>query len=572
VLEISNTSRIFFETFYKWEEKPMGFYVNVSKEQTTEKFYTETPLMGHEVLSLSGFKDKDRTMAWRVNRILRPLSWVVDEDSDVEFVDTTTFEGVEIYRNTLTFILALACRKTVGGDIVVRYSMRSGYYCELENKEVTEEDVDLMFSEMKRLVSLSLPIQMATLPLDKARRISIRQGNSDRANLMRWVGTDPITMYRCAGIYGYFGGPLAATTGRVLAFDLNYCAPGFLLRFPSITDPDELPPMDVIPKLMDVFREYSNWLNVLGLSTMDSLHERVAMGKSIDLILISEAFHSEALLRIANEIMERKDVRLVCLAGPSSSGKTTTSKRLAIQLQLRGKHPIALALDDYYLERKFTPRDENGNYDFEVLEALDVSLINEHLNALLAGEEVQIPKYDFVTGSRKPGKRIKLTADDILIIEGIHGLNDRLTEDISPSQKYKVFISPLTGTNLDSYNRIGTTDTRLFRRIVRDYRTRGHNPENTLRMWPSVIKGSHKHIFPYEAGADTLFNSSLVYEIPVLKGYAEPLLRAIPESSEEYGEAQRLLSVLSFAPVIPSENVPNLSILREFIGGSCFDD
>jgi uridine kinase len=323
---------------------------------------------------------------------------------------------------------------------------------------------------------------------------------------------------------------------------------------------------------MDVFREYSNWLDVLGLSTMDSLHERVASGRSLELILMSEAFHGETLARISREIMARGSVRLVCLAGPSSSGKTTASKRLAIQLQILGKNPVALALDDYYVDRSLTPRDDQGNYDFEALEALDVELINEHLNALLRGEEVQLPKYDFVVGNRKPGRKLKLAEDDILIIEGIHGLNDRLTSNISPDRKYRVFISPLTGTNLDSYNRIGTTDTRLFRRLVRDYRARGHGPEHTLLMWPSVIKGSHLHIFPYEEGADALFNSSLVYEISVLKGYAEPLLRAIPERSEAYSEARRLLTMLSFVPVIPSENVPNLSILREFIGGSCFND
>ncbi|MDR3331918.1 MAG: nucleoside kinase [Synergistaceae bacterium] len=549
----------------------MSFYVSVSRSGVTEKILADSPLMGHEVLSLSNFNDKDRIMAWRVNRILRPLGWVVDDDCDVEFVDTTTFEGAEIYRSTLTFILALACRKETGDDIVVRFSMSAGYYCELAKSDVTEEDVDRIREEMKRLVSLSLPIQMATLALDKARRISERQGNDDRARLMQWIGMDPITLYRCAGVYGYFGGPLAATTSRVATFDVGYQSPGLLLRFPSITDPDVLPPAHVIPKLMDVFREYSNWLDVLGLSTMDSLHERVARGKSLELILISEAFHSEALSRIANEIMDRPKVRLVCLAGPSSSGKTTTSKRLAIQFQLRGKNPVALALDDYYLERHLTPRDEDGNYDFEVLEALDVELINEHLSALLAGEEVRLPKYDFMTGTRKQGKTLRLDVNDILIIEGIHGLNDKLTRDIHHDCKYKVFISPLSGTNLDSYNRIGTTDTRLFRRLVRDHRTRGHSPEQTLHMWPSVIKGSHKHIFPYEEKADTLFNSSLVYEISVIKGYAEPLLRAIPEDSKAYGEAQRLLSVLSFVPVIPSENVPNLSILREFIGGSCFD-
>ncbi|MCL2684416.1 MAG: nucleoside kinase, partial [Synergistaceae bacterium] len=363
-----------------------------------------------------------------------------------------------------------------------------------------------------------------------------------------------------------------STTAILKTFDLNWYAPGFLLRFPSITASDVLPPLQVVPKLMDVFREYSSWLGVLGLSTMDSLHRRVAMGKSLELILISEAFHGEALSRISNHIIERETVRLICVAGPSSSGKTTTSKRLAIQLQVSGKNPIALALDNYYVDREKNPRDENGNYDFEALEALDVDLINEHINALLAGEEVQLPRYDFVTGTRKPGPKLKLDLNDILIIEGIHGLNDKLTRDIHHEGKCKVFISPLTGVNLDAHNRIGTTDIRLLRRLVRDYRSRGHSPERTLLMWPSVIKGSHKHIFPYEEGADMLFNSSLVYEISVLKGYAEPLLRAVLENSPAYGEASRLLSMLQFAPVIPSENVPNLSILREFIGGGCFED
>jgi uridine kinase len=298
----------------------------------------------------------------------------------------------------------------------------------------------------------------------------------------------------------------------------------------------------------------------------------VAKGKSLDLILISEAFHGEALSRISKHIIDRGTVRIVCLAGPSSSGKTTTSKRLSIQLQVSGKNPVALALDNYYVDRDKTPLDENGNADFEALEALDIELINENISALLAGEEVELPRFDFVTGTRKPGPKLRLDINDILIIEGIHGLNDKLTREISGESKCKVFISPLTGVNLDSHNRIGTTDTRLLRRLVRDYRTRGHSPERTLLMWPSVIKGSHKHIFPYEEEADLLFNSSLVYEISVLKGYAEPLLRAIPEPSPAYGEASRLLSMLSFAPVIPSENVPNLSILREFIGGGCFED
>ena len=551
----------------------MGFYVSVSSKGSVNRFFSDTPLMGHEVLAQCADIDREKVMAWRVNRILRPLGWFLDDDAEVEFVDTTSFEGMEIYRSTLTFILSIACRRAVESDVVVKYSMSDSYYCELPEESVTEEKVDLIRAEMRRLVDSAIPIQMATVPLDKARRIFERQGNVNRANLMHWIGADPVTLYRCAGIYGYFGLPLAFGTGRVPNFDLKYYAPGFLLRFPSIAgEPDNIPPLEINHKLMGVFREYSNWLNVLGLSTMDALHERVASGKSLNLILISEAFHSETLAHAAREITARESVRLVCLAGPSSSGKTTTSKRLAIQLQVYGKRPVTIELDDYYVDREKTPRDENGNYDFEALEALDLDLVNEQLGDLLAGKEVQLPKFDFVTGKRKQGRTLKIGTGDILIIEGIHGLNDAITKKIDPESKYKVFICPLTGVNLDSYNRIGTTDTRLLRRMVRDHRRRGYGPEHTLRMWPSVIRGSHKHIFPYEEKADILFNTSLVYEISVLKGYAEPLLRAIPEWSDQYGEAQRLLSTLSYAPVIPSENVPNLSILREFIGGSCFDD
>ncbi|MCL2684531.1 MAG: nucleoside kinase [Synergistaceae bacterium] len=552
----------------------MGFNVNVIHGGRVNTVYSDTPIMGHEVLALSDLGDiaRELVIAWRVNHILRPMSWMVDDDADVEFVNTSSFEGAEIYRSTLIFLLVIACKRALGKDVAIKYSMSDSYYCEFPGAAAKEDEVATIRDEMIKIISAHLPIQMAILPSDKARRIFERQGNSDRARLIQWTGIDPTILYRCAGIYGYFGVPLASTTGVLKTFDLNWHAPGLLLRFPSITASDVLPPLQIVPKLMDVFQEYSSWLGVLGLSTMDSLHERVAKGKSLELILISEAFHSEALSRISNHITERGSVRLVCLAGPSSSGKTTTSKRLAIQLQLKGKNPIALALDNYYVNREHTPRDENGHYDFEALEAIDVNLINEHINALLAGEEVQLPRYDFATGTRKPGSKLRLDINDILIIEGLHGLNDNLAYEIPSEDKCKVFISPLTGVNLDMHNRIGTTDIRLLRRLVRDYRARGHSPERTILMWPSVIKGSHKHIFPYEEGADLLFNSALVYEIAVLKGYAEPLLRAVYESSPAHGEASRLLSMLQFAPVIPSDNVPNLSILREFIGGGCFED
>ncbi len=550
----------------------MGFHIDVSMGDEIRRIESDTPVMGHEVLSFADCEDRTRVMAWRVNRILRPLGWVVDEDADAEFVDTSTFEGMEIYRSTLTFLMVLACKRALGKDVAVRFSMNDSYYCEFPDGPATEAEVQRVKAEMQKLVDLALPVQMAILPVDKVRRIFERQGNADRARLLQWTGNDPVTLYRCAGTYCYFGNPLASNTSMLRTFDLHYYAPGLLLRFPSIASPDALAPLEVVPKLIDVFNEYANWLKVLGLSTMDSLHERVAAGRTLDLILISEAFHSDALARIASQIISRPATRVICIAGPSSSGKTTTSKRLSIQLQVNGVHPVPLELDNYYVDRVKTPRDENGNYDFEALEALDVDLVNEQIEALLAGEEVQLPKFDFVTGTQKKGKRLRLRPNEILIIEGIHGLNDALTRNIAAEAKFKLFICPLTGVNLDSYNRIGTTDTRLLRRMVRDHRRRGHSPESTLLMWPSVIKGSHTHIFPYEEGADVMFNTSLVYEIGVLKGYAEPLLRAIPEASPAYGEARRLLSILSFAPVIPSENVPNLSIIREFIGGGCFDE
>jgi uridine kinase len=371
-------------------------------------------------------------------------------------------------------------------------------------------------------------------------------------------------------MYGHFGMPLCSSTSIVKTFDVVLCEPGLLLRFPTTADPSAIPPISTTSKQMDVFREYSEWLSLLGVTTMDSLHDRMANGAALDLILCSEAFHGEALARIARHIIDKGETRLVCIAGPSSSGKTTTSKRLSIQLQIYGKNPVHVELDNYYVDRKHVPIGENGQPDFETIDAIDVPLINKNLQDLLAGKEVHLPKYDFHTGTRKHGSRLKLRPNDILIIEGIHGLNDRIGESIPHDGKYRVFVSPLTGVSIDTYNRIGTTDIRLIRRLVRDYRTRGHSPERTLSMWPSVVQGAHKHVFPYRQSADILFNSSLVYEIGVLKGYAEPLLRSVHESSPVYGEARRLLSMLSFAPVIPSENIPNLSIIREFIGGSCF--
>jgi uridine kinase len=547
----------------------MGFEIRV---KDNGRVFAELPLEGREILSMSGFRGNGPVVAWRVTRILRSLDWSVDADADVEFVDAGSFEGMETYRHTLSFLMVLACNRSLGRDVFVRHSMSDGYYCELSGGEADPDSVDRIRQGMRELIDRDLPIRREVLPVDRAIRIFERQGNADKARLMRWASIDPIVAYRCADTYGYFFAPLAPSTGAVKVFDLISYPPGMVLRFPGLADPENLPPFRAVSSLAEVFREYSQWLDVLGVSTMDSLHEMVSSGRALDLILVSEALHGEALARIAREIVNRPEVRLVCLAGPSGSGKTTTARRLAVQLRVCGKRPVPLFLDDYFVSRDRTPRDEAGDYDFEALEALDLPLINEHLRGLLAGEEVQTPKFDFHTGRRSPGRPLRLDPDQILIIEGIHGLNDRLTEAVPEETKHRIFVSPLTGVSLDRHNRTSTTDNRLLRRLVRDFRVRGYSPQNTLLRWPSVIRGSHRHIFPYQQRADVMFNSAMVYELGVLKGYAEPLLRSIREDSPAFGEAQRLLTWLRFVPFIPAENVPNLSILREFIGGSCFED
>ena len=322
---------------------------------------------------------------------------------------------------------------------------------------------------------------------------------------------------------------------------------------------------------MKLFQDYAQWLDNLSVGTMDRIHSIVAHGHSRDLIMVSEALHTKILSKIAEHIESRPEVRLLCLAGPSSSGKTTSSRRLRVQLLTSGINSATLELDNYFVDRDKTPVDADGKFDFESLDALDIPLINEHLRALIAGEEVDIPKFDFKTGTRTKGYKLKLAPKQLLVIEGIHGLNDKLSESVAFDNKYRIFICPLTGTNLDMHNRVGTTDIRLLRRLLRDYRTRGNSPEATLLQWPSVVRGSHRHIFPYQDNADTLFNTALAYELPVLKGYVFPLLKSVSEESPAYGEAQRLLAMLQYIPVIPSDDVPNLSIMREFIGGSCFE-
>ncbi len=531
----------------------------------------DMPLSGQVVLASTGLYKNRNIVAWRVNNYLRPLEWVVDGDSSVEFVDTNSFEGTMVYRSSIGFMLLLAARKALGKAVFIRHSISEGHYWEFADGEVTEKDLETMRETIKDLVEMDVPIVREVVSLDKACGIFQRQGNPEKGRLFSRVSVDPIEVYRCLDVYGFFYSPLVPSTGYLKNWDLKLLSPGMVLQFPTVAYPTSLPPFQASHNLSAVFLEYANWLRTMGIGTMVNLHDAIANGKGQELMLISEAFHSQRLSNLAEKVVNRK-TPLVCIAGPSASGKTTISKRLKIQLQVCGKRPVTLSLDDYFVDREKTPMDEKGDYDFEALEALDLDLLNSHLKLLLAGQEVQLPRFDFLTGSRKEGKALKLGPDDILIIEGIHGLNDQVTQEVAKDKKFRIFVSPLTGVNLDLHNRTSTTDNRLFRRMVRDSRTRGHSPEDTLRRWPSVIRGAQRYIFPYQKHSDDMFNSSLLYELPVLKGYLEPLLQTVPEDSPVFGESRRLLSLLRFVPPLPSDKVPNESILREFIGGSLFED
>jgi uridine kinase len=531
----------------------------------------EKPVTGKDILKQLGSSQNRKIVAWHVNHYLRPLSWVVEEDAAVDFVDTSSFEGMSVYRSTLSFLLVIAARQALDTDVFIRHSISDGYYCEFADGVADEGKIEQLRSSLEGLVTRDVPIETVILPLDKARKIFEVQGNASKANLLHWTGVDPVMVYRCEGQYGYFYVPLAPSAGYVDSFGIVPFGDGFVMRFPTVSSPRDLPPFRPSRKLAEVFREYSQWLDILDVGTMESLHRHVTAGRAKDLILVSEALHSQRFNYLAEKVSKSDEVRLVCIAGPSGSGKTTSAKRLAVHLMVCGMHPLTISLDDYFLDRDKTPRDDEGNYDFESIEALDMDLVNEHLEGLLQGATVRLPKFNFVTGRREKGPEKALGPKGVIIIEGIHGLNDRLFQNIARKSLFKVYVSPLTGISLDTHNRTSTTDNRLLRRLVRDYRLRGKDAETTLKQWPSVIRGAQQYIFPYQEGADEMFNSALVYELSVLKGYAEPLLRTIGETSPVYGDAQRLLGILRFIPFIPSDTVPNDSILREFIGGSGFD-
>lgn len=521
---------------------------------------------------------KDTLAAVKVNNEILPLSAPLEINANVEAVSLETHEGVVVYRRSLAFLAAMAGAQVCPDKrLQVGHSLgRSYYYTFEDEQDVSSEIINALSEKMHELVSKDLEIDFHYVAYNDALDLFKKNNQEYTALLMNHRNDSKVPVNSSGDYMDLYIGPLAARTGLLTAFELMKYKNGFLLKFPGTGQGNHIGPAEEFEgyeKIFSVYQEYKKWGRIVGVHSAGQLNQLISDKTIQEYIRIAEAFQANKLAEIAAEIFLKRDsVRMILIAGPSSSGKTTTAKRLSIQLKVMGIEPVAIALDDYYVGIRNTPKDEHGNPDFECLEALDVPYLNEQLLTLLKGGEVEIPSYDFKTGTRKKdgGRRLTLNSGSMLIIEGIHGLNDNLTPQIPSEMKFKLYVSALTQLNLDDHNRISTSDNRLLRRMVRDSQFRGSSAARTISMWPSVQRGEKKHIFPFQNSADIAFNSALDYELAVLQFYAEPLLRSVKPNMAEYSEAVRLLSFMeNFAP-IPPQYVPGQSILREFIGESEF--
>ena len=511
----------------------------------------------------------------RVNGKLRELNYVIPPDADVEFITIGDKVGEQSYRRTATLILTKAVSDVIGkdGGLIVQFSMHKGYYCEIcGHMPIEEEVLEKIEKRMKELIRQNLPIKKQIVTSDEAQKIFRSNGMEAKARLLKYRRSSWVNMYQLEDISDYYYGYMAPSTGYIKWFELIPFHEGFVIQMPVAEAPEILQRFEPSEKIFHALKESTIWGEKIGVCNAGQLNEYICKGDITELMLVSEALQEKNISEIAEDIYN-KGKRIVLIAGPSSSGKTTFSHRLSVQLRARGLKPHPIAVDNYFLDREKTPKDEQGNYNFECLEAINIKQFNDDMNGLLAGEQVELPIFNFISGKSEYGKNnyMQIGQEDVLVIEGIHCLNDALTPSIPKEDKYKVYISALTQLNLDEHNRIATTDARLLRRIVRDAAHRGTKASETIAMWYSVRRGEEVNIFPYQESADRLFNSALIYELSVLKQFAEPLLFNIRPEQKEYEEAKRLLRLLDYFVGVTSENVPKNSILREFIGGSYFN-
>lgn len=509
----------------------------------------------------------------KVNNKVEGLHYRVYHNKEVEYLDIRSSSGVRAYTRTLFFVLCKAVHDLwPGADVVIDIPVSNGYYCNINiGRPVTHFDADAVRRRMQEIIDAALPICRHESTTEEVIRMFSGMGMESKAKLLRSVGRLYTTYYEIDGYKDYYYGTLLTNTRQLYLFGLEKYYDGMLLRIPSRDDPSRLGELVRQDKMFDIFQEHHRWQHILGMSTVGDFNEAVQQGRSTDLINVSEALQEKKISQIADMISTRRGVRMVLISGPSSSGKTTFCKRLSIQLLTCGVKPVPVSLDDYFVNREETPKDDSGEYDYESLYALDIELLNRQLNALFAGEEVELPRYNFQTGrSERSGRRLRLAADEVLVVEGIHALNPELTAQIPEEQKFRVYASALTTILLDAHNYIPTTDNRLLRRIIRDYKYRGVSAQETIHRWPSVRAGENKWIFPYQENADVMFNTALLFELAVIKSQAEPLLELVPENADEYAEAYRLLKFLKYISPIPNRQLPPTSLLREFLGGSSF--
>ncbi len=526
-----------------------------------------------DIFSAFDLKMNHGPVSARVNNKVEGMHYRVYNSKDVEFLDMTSSSGSRAYTRTLFFVLCKAVQDIYPAtDVVIDIPVSNGFYVDIRlGRPVVDEDVNIIRRRMQEIIDARMPIRRFTVPTEEAVALFQEKGDVEKVKLLKTSGSIYTTYYKIGDYVDYYYGTLLTNTSQLYLFGLEKYYDGMLLRIPSLKNPDVLGEMTRQDKMFEIFKEHHRWQSILGIRTVGDFNQAIDANHSTDIINISEALQEKKIAKIAEEIASRKGVKLVLLAGPSSSGKTTSCKRLSIQLAVNGLKPLQISLDDYFVDREKTPKDASGEYDYESIYALDLDLINEQFNALFRGEEVELPKYDFQSGkSKKSGNKLKMNDNNVLVVEGIHALNPELTAHIPQEQIFRVYASALTTILLDNHNYIPTTDNRLLRRIIRDYKYRGVSAQETIHRWPSVRAGENKWIFPFQENADAMLNTAMLYELAVIKTQAEPLLQQVPENCEEYAEAYRLLKFLKYFKGIPYNNLPPTSLLREFLGGSSF--
>ena len=518
-------------------------------------------------------ENKYQVLGCRYNNEYRNLETEIEDGAKISLIDTKSKEGMKIYIRTLVYIMGKAFERLYPNEkLTVEYQLGDAMFCKCDKIKITNEFVENLKEEITKIVEEDLEIKKVEMTRQEAKKF-YEKNNTSKGRLQFDLKQNKIIyMYFCEDYYNYCFGTLANRTGVIKIFDIIKYQDGFLIRYPSSKAPEKLPAFVETKKLAWALEEFEKIHSVLDVITVYKLNKAIEENRIKDIIMLAEALHEKKIANIADDIAKRKNVKMILIAVPSSSGKTTFAQRLGIQLRLNGIKPVTISVDNYFVERQDTPRDANGEYNFECIEAIDLKLLNEHLVKLLNGEEIEVPEFDFSVGTKRyNGKKMKLAEDEVLVMEGIHCLNDKLTSQISKDQKYKIYISALTVLNMDRYNRISTTDTRLIRRIVRDYQFRNYSAIHTLNTWHKVTEGEEKNIFPFQEEADKIFNTSLIYELSALKPIAMPLLEEIGKDNVEYAEAQRLIDMLKYFKEIPNNYVPDNSLLKEFLGGGTFD-